>query len=147
MSLRVSKTFAATSGKKVILIGTQQGVSGNCFKYDRRAGARNWVPNANFTCFPAFATVEDARDSLAGEITAEQPPVLVTQSEDGKVEWRYAEDGTNRFLFLLNLGYDATAITITDANGPLAGSDVITGERIAANTLIGSMETRVLLLD
>ncbi|MDP0497579.1 MAG: hypothetical protein Q7Q73_15360 [Verrucomicrobiota bacterium JB024] len=141
------ETFAATSGKKVILIGAQQGVSGNCFKYDRRAGARNWVPDANFTCFPAFATAADARDSLESEVAAEQPPVLVTQPEEGKVEWRYAEDGTHRFLFLLNLGYDAAAISITDANGPVAGSDVITGERIAANTLIGSMETRVLLLD
>jgi hypothetical protein len=141
------EAFAATPGKKVILIGAQQGVSGNCFKFDRRAGARNWVPNASFTCFPVFATAEDARDSLASEVAAEQPPVLVTQSGEGKVEWRYAEDGTHRFLFLLNLGYEATAISITDANGPVAGSDVITGERIAASALIGSMETRVLLLD
>jgi hypothetical protein len=132
----------ADNGGTVLLVG-------NCFKFDQRGKLREKkVGLERMEPIKAFDTAGEARTSLKPwlEKLGGVPPVKVetTGNSFPVLEWRYAKDGKDDLVYLLNLGHKPVTVTLWLAGKKRDGRDLISGEKFGPTGVMKSLDVRII---
>jgi beta-galactosidase GanA len=134
------KNFADNGGM-VLLVG-------GCFKFDQRGKLREKkIGSERMKPMAAFDTAGEARTSLKPwlEKLGTVPPVRVetTGSPFPVVEWRYAKEGNNNLVYLLNMGHKPVRVTLWKDGKKVEGKDLIDGNKFGPAGVLKSLDVRL----
>lgn len=134
------KKFADNGGTVLVV--------GDSFKFDQRGKLREKkIESKGMKRLGLFSTAGEARTTLKPwlEKLNVLPPVKVevTGSNFPVVEWRYAKEGNQNLVYLLNMGHKPVQVTIWKDGKKVEGKDLLEGNNFGSNELMKTLNVRI----